>query len=54
MIKSTCWRIRRDPGVQKYVLEEQENFNGLLNPYKVHIENKWLSVMKLGLVRPKI
>ena len=28
-----------DPDYQKYVLEEQEDFNGLLKLYKVHTEN---------------
>ena len=54
MIKSTYWRSRRDPDVQKYVLEEQEAFNGLLKSYKGHKENEWLAVSKIGIVGLKI
>ena len=39
---------------QKYVLEEQEAFNGLLKSYKGHTENELLAVSKIGLVGSKI
>ena len=47
-------RSRRDPDNLKYILEEQEAFNGLLNSYKGHTENEWLAVSKIKLVGSKI
>ena len=54
MIKSTHYRNSRYPGVQKYILEDQDTFNVLLKSYNGNKENEWISISKIGLVGSKI